>query len=298
MKRFEGVFPPHITPFTKEDEVDEKRLREVVERLIEGGVHGLIACGSSGHGPSLLPEERKRVIKLVVDQVNGRVPVLAGTGCVSTKETIMFSKFAEDVGADGLMIITPFYYGITDTEVYEHFKAVSNSVSIPIMAYNNTVTTKVDIKPRTLAKIAEDGYLSYVKETSGYLQRVPEIIRFSHGKLSVFCGWDDMPVESVQLGAIGWVSGIANIATAECVQAFNLASQKKYAEANAVFDKVRHIAEIMENSGKYMQYLIYGVEAASGKPVGNPRMPLLPLSEAEKKSFKELIDAVAVPIRA
>jgi 4-hydroxy-tetrahydrodipicolinate synthase len=239
----------------------------------------------------MLHEERKQVIKTVIDQANGRVPVLAGTGCVSTKETIALSKFAEDSGADGLLVVAPFYNILSEREIYEHYKAVTNSVDIPITVYNNPAITKLDMKPKLLAELGDGGCITSVKESSGYLQRVSEIIRLSRGKVSVYSGSDDTYLDSFKLGAVGWVSATANIVPAQAAKIFELAvRQRNYGEADVLSEKIQPIGELVESGGRFAQYVMYGVELTFGKQVGDPRMPLLPLTQQEKMNMRSLIE--------
>jgi 4-hydroxy-tetrahydrodipicolinate synthase len=291
MKKFEGVLVPLVTPFNRDGEVDEKTLREFVDYLIGKGIHGLVPTGSTGQGPLLLHEERKQVIKIVIDQANGRVPVLAGTGCVGTKETVVLSKYAEDSGADGLLIVAPFYNLLSEREIFEHYKMIANSVDIPITVYNNPAITKLDMKPHLLAELGEAGCISSVKESSGYLQRVTEIIRLSHGKVSVYSGSDDTYLDSFKLGAVGWVSATANIVPAQAAKIFELAvRQRNYREAEALSEKIQPLGELVESGGRFAQYVMLGVELTFGKNIGDPRMPLLPLTQQEKMKMRSLVE--------
>lgn len=294
MKKFEGVYPPHITPFDSKEDVDEEGLRELVDFWIEEGVHGLIPGGSTGEGISLLHEERKKVFDIVIDQANGRVPVVPATGCNSTKETILLSKYAEDAGADGVMVVHPFYSVMDEHELYEHYREVSRAVNIPIMLYNNPFTSGKDAKPELIAKLAEENVISYVKESSLILQRVPEILRLSRGKVTVHIGADSIMFEAFMLGARGWISAMANFIPRLAVQLFELSVWKKnLEEAKKIDDRIRPIGVLMGAHGKYVQYSKYGVELI-GKPAGPTRRPLLPLMEKEKAEFRKLLSDAGV----
>ena len=148
--RFRGIYPPMITAFKPNEDVDLEATREHVEFLIEGGAHGIIVCGSTGEFFNMTIEERKRVISAVVDQVNGRVPVIAGTADCSTRVVIELSKYAEDVGADGVLIVPPYYYKPNEREIYEHYRLIAEKIDIPIMLYNNPGTSKVHVPPDLL----------------------------------------------------------------------------------------------------------------------------------------------------
>lgn len=211
----------------------------------------------------------------------------------------MFSKHAEDAGADGVMIVHPFYNLIGEKELFEHYKAIANSINVSIIVYNNPYTSKIDMRPPEIAKLAKDSYVYYVKESSGYLQRVPEIIRLSEGKVTVFIGVDDMHLEAFALGARTWIAGIANFMSRECVEVFKAAvKEQNFSKAREVNKRIQAIGELTERIGKFVQYCKYGVELARGKPVSSPRMPLLPLSEEEKHRFRELLTEASISIAA
>jgi len=286
---FNGVMPPIITPFKPNFELDKSSLRELIEFWIEGGVHGLIPTGSTGEFARLTISELKNVIKIVVDQTNGRVPVLAGTASTSTQLTIELSKFAEDVGADGLQIVPPFYGTLTDEEIYQHYKAVAEAVDIPIAAYNNPITSGNDISPMILARLSELDNIHYVKEASGDTKRVHEIIRRTNGRLTVFGGCDDNMFEAMALGAKGWVAGIANITPSMCRELYELTVEKNDLEkARTLYYKLLPLGVIIESRGRFFQFIKAGIEML-GYSAGPPRPPLLPLSKTEQNELQGLL---------
>jgi len=156
MKRFklEGIFVPHVTPFTRNGEVDEEALRACVRFWIEGGLSGLVPCGSNGEAPYLSREERRKVIQTVLDEVNGKVPVIAGTGSMSTRETIALTKDAEDLGVDAALVVTPFYFKVSNREIYEHYRAVLEAVDLPIILYSVPKFTGISLEPNVISQLA------------------------------------------------------------------------------------------------------------------------------------------------
>ena len=165
MKKFRGTYTVLITPFTADGKkVDEAALKRLVDFQIEEGIHGLIPLGSTGEFLSVTPDERRQIVEIVVKQAAGRVPVLIGTGAEWTDEVVRTSREAESMGADGVMIIPPFYSVPTDDELYAHYKKVSDAISIPIMVYNNPATANVDMMPELIARLAQIPNCQYVKE--------------------------------------------------------------------------------------------------------------------------------------
>ena len=175
---FEGVFPALVTPMTVEEEVDYRALDGFVNYLIEdGGVHGLIPLGSTGEYYALSPEEREAVVTATIEAAAGRVPVLAGTNAGGTRQVVDFSRKAEALGANGVLLAAPYYSLPTPDELFEHFSAVNDAIGIPIMLYNYPGRTGVDMTPDLIERLAELENIQYVKESTGDVTRVSAIIR-------------------------------------------------------------------------------------------------------------------------
>ena len=173
-KRFRGTYTVLITPFTSDGrKVDEAALKRLVDFQIEEGIHGLIPLSSTGEFLSITPDERRQIVEIVVKQAAGRVPVLIGTGAEWTDEVVRASREAESMGADGVMIIPPFYSTPTDDELVHHYKTVADAISLPIMVYNNPATANVDLRPTLVARLAEIDNCLYIKESTLEVTRVP-----------------------------------------------------------------------------------------------------------------------------
>ena len=260
---------------------------------IEGGVHGLIPAGSTGEFARLSVEECKRVFDIVIDETNGRVPVLAGTAAPGTREVIELSRYAEDAGADGLQIVAPFYGRFTEEELYVHFEKVAESVNIPIMVYNNPLKSGNDIKPELLAKLSDIDIIRYVKESSGDVSRIHEIIRLTEGKLTVFIGKDNNMFEAFCLGAKGWVAGIACIIPKLCSELYDLSVEKmELIKAKELYYKILPLGALVESS-KSVQYTKKGCEMIN-LPAGPPRPPFLPLEKHEEEILKETLKKIGI----
>jgi len=288
---FRGVTPVMPTALTADGEaVDEQALRRYVRFLLDNGVHGLIPLGSTGENPQLTEAERKLVIDVTMDEVAGKVPVFAGTGCTTTRETIMYSQYAERAGATGVMVVHPYYCPPSEYEIEEHYKAVAASISIPIMIYNNTFCSAYDMKPEQVCRLAEVDNISYIKESSVDVQRVAEIIALCGDKMTVFCGWDTLVVESLTMGAMGWTSACADLIPRQSVNLFELAVDKQeFLKARDLYYKIQPLLIMLESSGKFMQYVKAGCEIL-GVPVGPPRRPSLPVKGEEREKLKKALE--------
>lgn len=288
---FKGIYPAIVTPMTADGTVDTAKLVEFIEFLIGQGVHGIIPLGSTGEYYALTDEERETVIRVTVETVAGRVPVVAGTNAPGTEQVIRYSQQAEKLGVDGLLLAAPFYVLPSDDELVEHFKTVNDHVNIPIMLYNYPARTGVDMTPELVERIAQFEHVEYIKESTGDATRVTQIIERCGDKIKVFCGCDTLPVESFLMGAVGWVGGIVNVLPEEHVRLYQLAVEENNRDAAVeLFYKIQPALWFIEGGGQYTQLVKAGCELI-GHPVGDPRQPLLPAAEKDVATLKGLIEA-------
>ena len=221
MRQFRGIYTVLITPFTPDGSaVDTAALRKLVNWQIEQGIHGLIPLGSTGEFLSISREERQQVVEICVAEARGRVPILIGTGAENTLDVIELSLEAEAMGADGVMIIPPFYSTPTDEELFEHYRRIGEALSIPIMVYNNPATANVDLLPSTLSRLSEIDAVTMVKESTLEVTRVRDIIELCGDRMTVFAGI--LGYESFWLGAEGWVAVCSNILPKDSARLFEL----------------------------------------------------------------------------
>ena len=292
-KVFEGIFPALVTPMTADESVDCARLGEFVNYQIESGVHGLIPLGSTGEYYALGPDERKAVVTTTIEAAAGRVPVLVGTNAGSTREVVDFSQQAEALGADGLLLAAPYYSLPTPDELFEHFRMVNDAIGIPIMLYNYPGRTGVDMTPDLIDRLADLENIQYVKESTGDATRVSEIIRRSGDKIQVFCGCDTLALESLLMGAVGWVSGVINVLPKEHVRLFELACREKdLPAARDLCYRLLPTLSLMEGGGKYTQFVKAGCELTE-HAVGPPRRPLLPATPEEIEQLRQTLGELA-----
>jgi 4-hydroxy-tetrahydrodipicolinate synthase len=205
-KRLRGVFSFTATPMRDDGAtIDLDRLRSHLDWQTENGVHGIAVLGSTGSNGSFSEKEREELIRVTVKHVNGRLPVMAGTGSITTDEAVRMSRFAEDVGADAVIVVPITYWPLTDNEVYEHYSRIAKAIKIPVIVYNNPGTTGVDIKPPLLARLSEIENIRGVKESSGDLSRITQIRMLTKGKMTVFHGWEPITLQGFAAGADGCV---------------------------------------------------------------------------------------------
>jgi 4-hydroxy-tetrahydrodipicolinate synthase len=292
MDKLKGTFTVMVTPFTEDEQLDEKGFRENMDWYIAEGIHGVICLGSTGEFANLSVEERRLVIDLTVDQVRGRVPIIAGTAANSTRETIAMTKYAEDAGADAALIVAPFYGLPTQDDLYGHYKAISENVAIPIMVYNNPGFSGVDMLPPLIERLAAIDNILYVKESTGDIKRVHELLQRCGDNIDIWCGWDDLVYEFFLLSCRGWVAPIANFMPGPAAELFTLVEKKAYDKARALFFKMLPLLNYLEAG----QLLAKVKEAMNliGKAGGKPRRPFLPITEKQKSELRTMISTVGL----
>ncbi|MBR1231313.1 dihydrodipicolinate synthase family protein [Bradyrhizobium sp. AUGA SZCCT0182] len=286
MKTFRGTYTVMITPFTPGGDVDAEALRDFVDWQIEQGIHGLIPLGSTGEFLSLDDDEKILVAETVIAQAAGRVPVLIGTGAEDTREVVRLSRRAEKLGADGVMIIPPFYSTPTDDELVHHYKTVADAISLPIMVYNNPATANVDLKPALVARLAEIDNCLYIKESTLEVTRVRDIIRLCGDRMTVFGGI--LGFESFVEGAQGWVAVASNVAPQAMARIFSLVADE--GEINAARKLYLDYLPVIEFVGG--QAYVAGTKALLGHmgfSVGVPRPPRLPLPAPQDAAARALV---------
>jgi 4-hydroxy-tetrahydrodipicolinate synthase len=286
MKTFRGTYTVMITPFTLAGDVDVAALRAFVDWQIGQGIHGLIPLGSTGEFLSLDDDEKALVAETVVTQAAGRVPVLIGTGAEDTREVVRLSRRAEKLGADGVMIIPPFYSTPTDDELVHHYKTVADAIALPIMVYNNPATANVDLKPALVARLAEIDNCLYIKESTLEVTRVRDIVRLCGDRMTVFGGI--LGFESFVEGAQGWVAVASNVAPAAMARIFNLvADEEAIKAARALYLDYLPLIEFVGG-----QAYVAGTKALLGHmgfAAGPPRPPRLPLPPAQDAVARALV---------
>ena len=272
------------------EEIDLEALKNNVEFYIENKVHGICVGGSTGEFYTLTLQEHKAIIDTVVKQVNGRIPVIAGTAACSTNRVIELTEYAKNAGADGALIVPPFYAKPDDHELYEHFKTVAEAVDIPIMLYNNPWTSKVDMQPSLIAKLAKLDNISYIKESTGDITRIWKILNLAGDDITVFCGGDNVALESFLMGAKGWICVAANFIPKQTSRLFELACiEKDLKAAQVLYKRLLPTCNFLEDTGKFAHLAKAGLEMNEQK-AGPVRKPLLPVDKEVLQAFKALLN--------
>jgi 4-hydroxy-tetrahydrodipicolinate synthase len=291
-KPFRGTYTVLITPFTEDGSaVDFAALADLVDWQIKEGIHGLIPLGSTGEFLSLTDAEAEAVAATAIKAARGRVPVLIGTGAENTLESVRLSKRAEKLGADGVMIIPPFYSTPTEDELFQHYKRIGESIGIPIMIYNNPATANVDMRPETVKRLSAIDNVRYIKESTLEVTRVRDIIELCGDKMTVFAGI--LGYESFWLGAQGWVAVCSNLLPKDSAKLFELvADQRDQPAALALYKKILPIVRWVGGQ-RYVSATKAGFKMM-GRPVGPPRPPRLPLVASDAEILRKDLAALGL----
>lgn len=293
-QKFTGVSAFIVTP-TKDDgaALDLDALKWFIDFQIDSGVDGITLFGSTGGVGSFSEEERRQVIETAVRHVNGRVPVVTGTGSMQTAESIRLSKFAADVGADGVLIVPITYWPLNEDELYGHYEAIAGSVSIPVGIYNNPGTTGVDMKPALIGRIAEIDNIAFVKESSGDVTRITAIAQATSGSISILNGNDAGTPAAVAAGVHGWFAGSCSIMPKLCANLFRSGYvEKDMARMREAFVKMYPIAAFMGVKG-YIR-VAYTACDLLGHSMGAPRKPIRSLDAADRAILQKLLAVAGV----
>ncbi len=291
----DGMFVPNITPFTPAGQLDIKALRSCVRYWLEGGVSGLVPCGSNGEAPYLSRQERSKVIGTVIDEVNGKVPVIAGTGSMSTQETITFTKDAADLGADAALVVTPFYFKLSNKEIQDHYRTVSDATHVPIVVYNVPKFTGVSLEPTFIHKLAtENESIIGVKDSSGNISTTTEIARLTGDRLSVLAGTADVTLPTLMSGGKGAVLAVANVFPALCSNLYRAFKNRRYEEASRLQNRVSNANDVLVKRLNQISAIKEAMRL-QGLPGGHPRKPALPLDSEERKTVENLLNETNQP---
>jgi 4-hydroxy-tetrahydrodipicolinate synthase len=217
-----GILPAMITPMTKDGKLNEKALRKLINHMIEGGVHGVFAVGTTGEFYSLTADEYGEILGVTLDETGGRVPVYAGASAISTRECVALAEVAERAGVDALTVLTPFFISLSQAELYQHYKTVAEATSLPVLLYNNAPKTNISIAPATVARLADIPNIVGVKDSTGDMTNTAEYIRLTRGRdFSVMMGRDTLIYACLCYGGTGGVAACANVAPRICADIYD-----------------------------------------------------------------------------
>jgi 4-hydroxy-tetrahydrodipicolinate synthase len=282
-----GVFPAVTTQFREDFSVDLPATQKVVDGLIRDGVSGLIICGTVGEGTSLSAEEKRQVLGAAIEATKKRVPVVAGVAEYATAMACALARDCQTLGVDGLMVMPAMVYSAKPAETVAHFRTVAKASDLPIMVYNNPPIYKTDVTPEMLSELADCETVVCIKESSGATARFADIRRIMGDRLVLFCGLDDVVVESILLGCVGWVSGLSNAFPQEANRLFDLAIAGRFAEAQPLYDWFMPLLHLDARAD--LVQCIKLCEQIMGRGSERTRPPRLPLAGAERTYVERLM---------
>ncbi|MGT2924817.1 4-hydroxy-tetrahydrodipicolinate synthase [Streptococcus caviae] len=288
-----GIITPILTPMRDDESVNLDELRNQIERLIEGGVHGIFPFGTNGEGYILSYEEKLEVLKTTIEQVKGRVPVYAGTGCISTKETIQLSKAAQELGADVLSIITPSFALASQKELYDHYAAVAKEVDLPIVLYNIPARTGNKLLPETVEKLARDiDNIIGAKDSSGDWENLKEYIHRTKNlekQFFVLSGNDALILPALKEGGTGGIAGCSNVYPHVLSSIYDLFQEGKLEEAQKAQDSIADFRAVFQYGNP--NTVVKTAVKLLGYPVGDCRRPFNYLPEEGITALKTVLAA-------
>ena len=286
-----GIIPPIITPMNDDESINVAELRAQVNRQIEGGVHAIFCFGTNGEGYILNGKEKELVLRTVIEETNGRVPVYAGTGCISTRETIEQSKMAQSLGADVLSIITPSFAAASQNELYEHYKAVAEAVDMPIVLYNIPARTGNALAPATVARLAQIDNIVGAKDSSGNFTNILAYIDAGkskkNGTFSTLSGNDQLIVWNLLAGGTGGIAGCANVYPHVMASIYNLFMEGKIEEAKAANASIASFRACFKYGNP--NTIVKTAVAMLGYNVGKCRAPFNQVPEEGIKALEKVL---------
>ena len=283
---FEGVLTALVTPF-RGGAIDETALRVLVDRQIDAGVDGLVPCGSTGESATLSHAEHRRVVEIVVLATRGRVPVVAGTGSNSTREAIELTQHAKEAGADGALLISPYYNKPTQEGIFLHYAEIARATSFPLLVYNVPGRTASNILPATLARLADIPQIVGVKEACGNVDQLAEVIARCPEDFSVLSGDDAMTLPLLALGGRGVVATTANVAPSGMVQMLRAFRAGEVAEARRIHYRLLPLFQVLFCETNPIP--VKAALALMGVIAPEIRLPLTPLGEANRERLQVVL---------
>jgi 4-hydroxy-tetrahydrodipicolinate synthase len=294
---FTGCGTALVTPFTSSGAVDEAAVRRLAKRQVEAGVHFLVPCGTTGEAPTLSASERSRVVEIVVDEAGGRVPVLAGAGGYDTREVIEAARAMQAAGASGLLSVTPYYNKPTPEGLYRHYQAIAEATPLPIVVYNVPGRTGCNVDPATLARLATIPHVVGVKEASGNMTQICEVVRGVPEEFLVLSGDDALTLPAMAVGARGVISVASNELPAEMAQLVEAAEANDFAFARELHSRLLPL--MLANFAESNPIPVKAAMAQMGLLEESYRLPMVPpRAETREKLARVLASVAAAAVHA
>jgi len=287
-----GIIPPMVTPLDKNENVDKKAIFRIVNYLIKGGVHGLFPLGSTGEWYGLSIDQKREVIETVMEATDKRVPVYAGTGAITTKETIYLTKLATDIGVDALSVITPVFISPNEQELFNHYQAIASSTDLPIILYNNPGRTGINLNVDLVVKLSKINNIIGIKDSSGDMAQGAEYIRRTDNNFSVLAGRDTLIYGFLAYGGKGAIAATANIVPQIVVKIYEEYQKGNYQEALKAQFQLAPL-RIAFSLGSFPVVMKEGLNLLSVE-VGSTLKPIQPLTEEAREKLREVLRSMQV----
>ena len=284
---WKGVFPAVTTQFSQDQSLDLDATARHLQILIDSGISGLIMLGSLGENTALEPEEKRRVVQTAIEVSRGRVPVLSGVAECSTAAACRYARETEKLGADGLMVLPAMVYKSDPRETISHFRTVARASGLPMICYNNPIAYGVDITPEMFAELADEPRLVAIKESSGNVRRITDIFNLLGHRYTIFTGVDDLALESVLLGADGWIAGVGLAFPRENQLLWDLATAGQWEKARELYRWYTPLLHL-DIPIKFVQYIKLAIQEC-GLGTEWVRAPRLPLEGCEREEILKII---------
>lgn len=286
---WKGVYAAATTEFHQDESLDIAGTKRQFERLIDGGIHGLVVMGTVGEGTSLDFDEKREVLRAGIEAARGRVPVIAGVAEYTTRNACRFAEESEKIGADGLMVLPGMVYKAKPHENAHHFRSVARASGMPVMLYNNPISYGVDLKPEHIAELMDEPTIKAVKESSDDPRRITDLFNLVGDRFVLLCGVDDLALESLLLGAQGWVSGLVNAFPEENRLLWDLAMAGRWIEAREIYRWYTPLLHLDTLTTLVQCIKLANVEVGTGSET--VRAPRRPLAGAEREEAIRIIRA-------
>jgi 4-hydroxy-tetrahydrodipicolinate synthase len=289
---FQGCGTAMVTPFRQDGSLDERTLRALVKRQIEEGINFLVPCGTSGESPTLTHQEHLRVVEITLEEAKGRVPVLAGAGGYNTHEVIELASEIKAMGADGILSVTPYYNKPTQEGLYQHYKAIAAAVQLPIIVYSVQGRTGVNVEPATLRRLSEIDYVIGVKEASGNISQMAQVVHQVPSGFAVLCGDDSIAIPLIALGGHGVISVVSNEIPREFTALIDRALRNDFAGARELQRQYLPLMEV-----NFVESNPIPVKAAMAlmgllEPVW--RLPLCPPNPSNLAKIEKVVETLGL----
>ncbi len=287
--KFEGIYPPVVTPFNADYSINQDQFANTIDFLIASGVHGIIVGGTTGEYYVQTVEERVEMMKLAKDIINGRVPLIVGTGAIRTEDSVHYAEQAKSLGADSLLVATPPYACPTGQEIALHALAIDSAANLPVMLYNYPGRMSVSMDATTLDILSQNSNFCAIKESSGDPNRL-HMLAVDYPKIQVSCGMDDQALEFFAWGATSWVCAGGNFAPEAHIALYRTCVlEGDFTKGRQIMSAMMPLMRVLEQGGKFIQCIKFGMNLR-GMDCGPPRKPMQPLNEEEQSRLSSVIE--------